>query len=69
MGTEVRKCLNRQKRSVSWLAEELNCDQSNLNKKLNKERVHPDLLYEISQVLEIDLFACYSKQLVESKGK
>ena len=54
MGAEIRKILIKQNRSVNWLADELGCDQSNLNKKLQKAKVDPDLLpngYENNGVL------------------
>ena len=65
MGSEIHKCLSHLKRTVTWLADELDCDQSNLNKKLLKRCLHPDLVFHISQVLGVDLFACYSRDLEE----
>ena len=67
MGSEIIKCLNKQQRPVTWLADALNSDQSNLNKKLQKQHIHPVLLFKIAQVLDVDLFACYSDQLNELK--
>jgi len=64
MGTKIRKCLNEQKRTVAWLADEINHDQSNLNKQIKKQHQHPILLFKISQALNIDLFAYYSKELI-----
>ena len=66
MGKEIRKCLNEQKRTVTWLADEIDHDQSNLNKKLQKTHIHTDLLFKIAQVLKVDLFSCYSDLLKES---
>jgi len=69
MGFEVRKKLNEQNRSVNWLADELDCDRSNLNKKLLNPYVHPDLLMKISRAMNVDFFACYSKKLDEASKK
>ena len=69
MGSEIRKCLKRQKRSVKWLADELNYDQSNLNKILQKPHFRIVLLFRISLVLGVDLFACYSNELSELNDK
>ena len=67
MGSEIHKCLNEQKRNVTWLADELECDPSNLNKKLQKQYLHPELVFKISKVLGVDLFTCYSNDLDELK--
>jgi hypothetical protein len=48
-----------------WLADEIGCDPSNLTKKLNKPLIHTELLYSISEALEVDLFAYYSRQLAK----
>ena len=37
IGSEIRKQLNEQKRSVSWLAEEMGCDNSSLGRRLNNQ--------------------------------
>ena len=69
MGSEIHKCLDRQKRSVTWLADELNYDQSNLNKILQKPNLRTILLFRISKVLGVDLFAWYSKELADCSNK
>ena len=69
MGSEIHKCLDKIDRTVSWLADEIGHDQSNLNKKLLKRSVHPDLVFQISQVLDVDLFACYSDELTKLNNK
>ena len=65
MGNEIRKCLYEKNLSVNWLADALGCDQSNLNKKLQKPKVDPDLVCKISQLLGVNLFDCYSKHLAD----
>lgn len=69
IGDEIRKQLNIKKRSVNWLADEMGCDQSNLNKKLKKPHLDYPLLHHISEVLDVDFFALYSLSLSEKKEK
>ena len=69
MGAEIRKYLNEQKRTVTWLADEIDYDQSNLNKQMNNKHIHPVLLFKIAQALKTDLFGCYSRLLTESNDK
>jgi len=69
MGSEIHKCLNKMDRTVSWLADEIGRDQSNLNKQLLKPYVHSDLVFIISQVLHVDLFTCYSNELIKLNKK
>lgn len=70
IGEEVLKELKAQERSVAWLATKINRDRSNLNRQLKNPHLHCELLYRISTVLGIDLFAFYSHQLtVNRQGK
>ena len=66
IGIEIRKQLNAQQRSISWLADNIGCDQSNLCKRLNKPHINTDLLYKISSSLGIDFFALYTNSLSDS---
>ena len=63
IGEEIRKELNTKKRSINWLAEEINCDQSNLNKQLKRQHLTTKMLYDISIALDRDFFALYSQFL------
>ena len=66
IGNEIRKELQKQERTVIWLASKLrNGDPSNLGKKLHSEHIKHELLYEISFVLKKDFFTFYSAQLSE----
>jgi len=65
IGNEIRKHLDKQKRNVMWLADEIGYDHSNLTKQLAKPIIHTKLLYSISDALDVDLFAYYSQQLAE----
>ena len=65
MGSEIHKCLDKIDRTVSWLADAIGHDQSNLNKQLHKPYVHLGLVFQISHALGIGLFACYSDELAK----
>ena len=67
MGDEIRKELNKQKRSVAWLADEIEHDSSNLNKQLSSQYIHSKWLYRISRVFKKDFFAFYSQKLANEK--
>jgi hypothetical protein len=52
-------------RSISWLAKQIDCNDSNLGKTLkNSQYIYFDLVYHISQVLEEDFFA-YGSQILK----
>jgi len=69
IGNEIKKELNTQKRSINWLAGEIGCDQSNLCKILNKQHINTELLYRISECLDIDFFTLYSNLLQDKNSK
>ena len=66
IGKEIRKRLKEQKRSITWLAYEIDCDRSNLYKQLHSPHLHVELLYSICVVLREDFFAHYSQSLSEN---
>jgi len=52
--------------SVSWLADKVNCNKSNLKKTLlNTHFIYCGLLYKISIALEEDFFSYYSQKMEE----
>ena len=67
MGDEVRKELNKQQRSIAWLANEIEHDVSNLHKQLSAPYIHYKWLYRISKTLEKDFFTLYSQKLADEK--
>ena len=70
IGEEIKRHLKIQDRSVVWLAKQIGCDPSNLNKQLKNQHIHGNLLYRISIALNEDFFAKYSQELSEKlKGK
>ena len=67
LGTEIRKELNIQKRTVAWLANEIGHDASNLGKQLNNQFVPLKWLINISKVLKKDFISLYSNKLADEK--
>lgn len=56
IGEMVKKELQKQDLTISWLARQVHQDASNLNKMLQKPSMHTDLLIRISQALHHDFF-------------
>ena len=64
IGELIKQKLKADDRSVAWLAQKVNCNSSNFRKKLKKNSMDVDLLFHISEILQEDFFACYSKKLM-----
>ena len=70
MGFIVRQKMDEQGTTIAWLAQNVNCDRSNLRKQLNNTHIYPELLVKISVALKTDFFVYYSqkiKQIIENK--
>lgn len=63
IGELVKKELQKQDLTISWLARQVHHDASNLNKILQKPSMHVDLLIRISQSLHHDFFIDISQLL------
>ena len=64
IGSEIRKELKKQERTITWLADKVeNGDPSNLSKQLNSQHIRPKLLFDISVALKKDFFTFYSQEL------
>jgi hypothetical protein len=61
IGKKIKQKLHQDERSVAWLAKKLNCDNSNLHKRLNDNNLNINLLCRISEILCEDFFTCYSE--------
>ena len=66
LGMLIKKKLNEQVRSVSWLAKQIPYDRSNLHKILQRYDIPPSLLLRISRILGHDFFKDCSAFLHES---
>lgn len=60
IGNKIRKQLEKDGRSIKWLAEKLYFERANIYRLLKKPYIDTDLLLRISVMLEHDFFAYYS---------
>ena len=56
IGNLIRTELDRQGRSITWLAEEVHYSRENLYKIFRRPWINTDLLFRISDVLHHDFF-------------
>ena len=56
LGRLIRQELKRQKRTVAWLAESINCDRTNCYCIFNRQYIDIELLKRISRVLQHNFF-------------
>lgn len=63
IGELIRQELERQERTVSWLARKLSCDRSNIYRLFQKHSIDTALLQRLSVILNKDFFAELSKGL------
>lgn len=59
IGKEIKAELRRQERGVSWLAEKLHCDRTNVYDIFKREGIDTRLLERISIILDRNFFALY----------
>lgn len=60
IGQVIKQELERQERTVVWLARKLSCDRSNIYRIFQKESIDTNLLVRISVILQYDFFAGFS---------
>ncbi len=65
IGTIIKEELERQERSVTWLARKLSCDRSNVYRLFQKNSVDTFLLSRISVILNRNFFADLIENLPE----
>lgn len=63
IGELIEKELHRQERSVTWFANKLCCDRTNVYKIFKKQSIDTELLLRISGILNCDFFKYYSQAL------
>jgi len=59
IGQEIKAEMTRQGRRVTWLAEQLHCDRTNIYKIYNKPSIDCLLLFRISKLLNVDFVKVY----------
>jgi hypothetical protein len=67
IGELIRDKLKEDGHSISWFAEKISCDRTNIYKIFQSNHIHPVRLLQISHVLNYDFFVHYSEYLAENK--
>ncbi len=62
IGKEIKAELLRQERGVSWLADKLHCDRTNVYDIFKREGIDTRLLEHISMILHRNFFALYCQE-------
>lgn len=68
IGTMIKEELERQERTVSWLARKLNCDRSNVYRLFQKHSIDTALLQRLSVILDRDFFRDLSNNFSNKKS-
>jgi len=68
VGCLIKEELQRQGRSITWLANSLGYSRQNMYKIFDRKWIYTDLLYKISQIMDYDFFKCFSDSLKKEKG-
>jgi len=66
IGEIIRKQLKEEGRTLTWLADQVCCDSSNLTKLLSRNSIHTDILIRISTALKTDYFKCFSNHIQDA---
>lgn len=67
IGEEIREIVKRQGKSITWLAKQINCSRVNIYKIFERSSIDTNTLLRISDALDYDFFAVYSKNLTMNK--
>ena len=62
IGKEIKAELLRQERGVTWLADKLHCDRTNVYDIFKREGIDTRLLERISMILQRNFFALYCQE-------
>lgn len=62
IGQLIEQTLKEQGRTVTWFAGQLCCTRPNVYKIFKKDNIDIKLLVRISDILQVDFFAVYSRQ-------
>ena len=63
IGTLIKEELQRQERSVTWFANKLCCERTNIYSIFKRESIDTALLLRISSILHHNFFQYYIKEL------
>lgn len=67
IGKRIEEELRLQERSVTWFANKLYCDRTNVYKIFRKQSIDTELLLRISAILNHDFFSDYSSVLISKE--
>ena len=56
IGSIIKDKLTQERRSVSWFAEQMNCDRSNMYKLLSRAHLDTNFVLRASKILEHNFF-------------
>ncbi|MBQ9555414.1 MAG: XRE family transcriptional regulator [Muribaculaceae bacterium] len=62
IGREIKAELNRQERGVTWLADKLHCDRTNVYDIFKRQGIDTRLLERISNILHYNFFSLYCQE-------
>lgn len=62
IGLLIKKEMERQAKTVGWLAKQLNCDRTNIYSIYRRQSIDTNLLFRISQALHYDFFGMLSEE-------
>lgn len=60
IGSEIRRVMEEQGRSPSWLAKRINCERSNIYSIYKRESIDCKLLAKIGDTLGVNFFEYFS---------
>lgn len=69
IGQLIELELHRQERSVTWFANKLYCDRTNVYKIFKRGSIDSDLLLRISTILNHNFFFYYLQELENNKKR
>lgn len=69
IGEEIREIVRQRGKSITWLAKQINCSRVNIYKIFERSSIDTNTLLRISNALDYDFFAVYSKNLEENKNR
>lgn len=69
IGKEIQRVVKIQGRKTSWLAEQIGCNRNNIYNIYTRDWIDTKTLLHISNALEYDFFAIYSKQIKTKSAK
>lgn len=62
IGELIKKELERQERTPTWLARKINCERPNVYYIFRQQSINTEMLMQISRALNVDFFRFYSDE-------